>query len=357
MSNPVVILKNTTGANLKYKGIVIKYTLDRDHFRQVDRLCDHPGLNADIDSGDIVVNDGTNDLSAADGKLHLCSALYSTIPNVSSTPFAAGQGGFVDVWEFGESGSPVDKFIKSSYNNHTSVDSSAIALANGRVVHVTLSTEMTPEDNWFGQIVVGATKDGAVTGVCEDVKGATKSDIGGTFTIGKEDGKFDPVDLTDDAVFDDVPTIAAFVANDRILIKNQTDATQNGIYEVKTAGASGKLERASDFDSDSEFVTDIAVSVTTGTTLGGTSWKLDLGGTLNTDDVDWSSYTGDPLFSGGTQIGTDLEKTAGVLDKVFTDLTGFEFSAGDRISFYIKQGQIGAGAAEEPVVRLFVQYD
>ena len=38
MSNPVVILKNTTGANLKYKGIVIKYTLDRDHFRQVDPI-------------------------------------------------------------------------------------------------------------------------------------------------------------------------------------------------------------------------------------------------------------------------------------------------------------------------------
>src|SRR4051794_5043596 len=53
----------------------------------------------------------------------------------------------------------------------------------------------------------------------------------------------------------------AVVANDRVLVKNQTDATQNGIYLAST----GNWTRATDFDSAREAVKGTLVYVNEGT--------------------------------------------------------------------------------------------
>lgn len=70
---------------------------------------------------------------------------------------------------------------------------------------------------------------------------------------------------------------------------------------------------------------------------------------------------GSSPFYGGAQIGTDLEKTSGAtnsfLDKVYTNLTGYTFSAGDRIAVYIKKGTLGNMDATEPAISLYVKYD
>lgn len=76
----------------------------------------------------------------------------------------------------------------------------------------------------------------------------------------------------------------AVVTGDRVLVKNQTDATENGIYAVD----SGDWERAKDFDGNNDVVKGTFVYVTDGTTTVG-YWRVttedDI--VIDTDDIDW----------------------------------------------------------------------
>lgn len=86
-------------------------------------------------------------------------------------------------------------------------------------------------------------------------------------------------------------------AGDRVLVKNQSTAAQNGIY----VAASGAWTRATDADSDAEVTSGMAVMVTEGTTQGDTQWVL---------------TTNDPITLGTTalsfsQIGAGTSYTQG----------------------------------------------
>lgn len=253
----IVILKNTTISDITFLGETIPASGQSD-FSHVSAIImrEDAVLITAINAGDIVVNDGTDDLTTVNGILYISAefilrievdgvpvtapfALIDTLnfktgaivvnegTGTYSLQFGGGSGfdSFSEVIEFGEGGIIANKFMKSSYSNHTSLDSTALALGSGEVVHATISTEQDPTNNWFVQIIVNAIKGGA------------------------------------------------------------------------------------------------------------------------------------GQFAGGTQIGTDLEKPTAVLDKVYTNLTGYSFSAGDRIQVYAKEGTLGAKSAVEPVVRLFVRYD
>lgn len=92
----------------------------------------------------------------------------------------------------------------------------------------------------------------------------------------------------------------ALVTGDRILIKNQSTATQNGIY---TVNASGAPTRATDFDTaGAETNAGAIIPVQSGTNLAGTTWQCVVGGTPGS-----ASYSFIPLggivarnFSGWT---------------------------------------------------------
>lgn len=61
----------------------------------------------------------------------------------------------------------------------------------------------------------------------------------------------------------------------RVLVKNQADQTQNGVYTVTVAGsgiASYVITRATDFNSSNDIYAGVTVPVLSGSTLGGTSW-------------------------------------------------------------------------------------
>ena len=108
----IVVLKNTTGADLTFKGIVIKHVVDRDHIRQAEILCGNVDLDAAITAGDIVVNDGTSDLSVVDGIKHVCLAAFTNfVPPANIASTGTGIGGHGDVIEFGETGNIKNKFI------------------------------------------------------------------------------------------------------------------------------------------------------------------------------------------------------------------------------------------------------
>jgi len=295
----IIILKNTTGSPISFLGETVPASGQSD-FSTVNAhdLREEPILITAINAGDIVVNNGTDDLSIKDALLYIGGEFFLTIqidgaPITSPVSYidtlnfigglivvdegtgaisvesgksigdiqkdditivsdvniinfegnvlvaddgggkstitiggaSGGIGAYNDVLEYGESGTIANKFMKSSYSAHTSLDSTAIALAAGEVVHATISTEKEATNNWFVQVIINGVK-----------------------------------------------------------------------------GGSGQ-------------------------------------------------------FAGGTQIGADIEKTTAVLDVVYTNLTGYSFSAGDRIQVYAKEGTLGNKDAVEPVVRLFVRYD
>ena len=158
----------------------------------------------------------------------------------------------------------------------------------------------------------------------ESVKGATDTDISGTYNASGgtgASGAFTNVDLTSDAIFDGVPTLNAYAIGDRILIKDQSDAKQNGLYIVTTAGASGAIERAPDHDGSPlhEVSSGNSTAVTLGTKYGGSTWNIKSGsGTLNlnVDDIDWglvanaTDWTwGNGLTNVGNIVSAVLEGT------------------------------------------------
>lgn len=99
----------------------------------------------------------------------------------------------------------------------------------------------------------------------------------------------------------------------RILVKNQTNAAENGVYVT----ASGAWARATPLDTWDEHV-GAAVIVSDGTTNADTAWicTVDAGGTLETTDITWGQLsqvysTATTSSEGITEYATAAEVTTG----------------------------------------------
>jgi hypothetical protein len=105
------------------------------------------------------------------------------------------------------------------------------------------------------------------------------------------------------------------VANgDRILVKNQTTGSENGIYVVNSAGtgANGVWARAVDADASAEVTAGMAVWVTEGTTQADSGWALTTDDpiTLGTTSLAFVQISG----AGQITAGAGLTKTGNTLD-------------------------------------------
>lgn len=80
------------------------------------------------------------------------------------------------------------------------------------------------------------------------------------------------------------------VENDRVLVKNQDTATENGIYWAST----GEWTRCFDFNGNRDIVKGSFVFVTAGSTLSATLWYVTTTDpiTIDEDDITWSQWTG-----------------------------------------------------------------
>ena len=135
-------------------------------------------------------------------------------------------------------------------------------------------------------------------------------------------GAFTNVDFTGASVFDlGGHTV---LVGDRVLVKDQVDAKQNGIYTVTSTGATGGLERALDQDGTPSAEVSIGnatyiENVTSGAT--GTHWVVvkpagyDGSGILilNVDNIEWTQFSGigtyiagDGIDIAGTTISVDV---------------------------------------------------
>ncbi|MEM2159356.1 MAG: hypothetical protein QXN55_00165 [Candidatus Nitrosotenuis sp.] len=99
------------------------------------------------------------------------------------------------------------------------------------------------------------------------------------------------------------------IANDRILVKNQTTASQNGIYIAST----GTWARATDFDSVTPIneINGGAVYVEQGSTQANTGWTVTSNvSTVGTDAITWTQFNG----ASSITAGTGLTKSGNILN-------------------------------------------
>ncbi len=117
------------------------------------------------------------------------------------------------------------------------------------------------------------------------------------------------------------------VANDRVLVKDQTTGSANGIY----LAASGAWTRSLDADANAEVTAGLSVMVTEGTTLADTQWRL---------------TTNDAVVVGTTalvfaQIGAGSSYTAGT----GIDITGNTISINPAVTVRKFAQTVGDGSA------------
>ena len=126
-------------------------------------------------------------------------------------------------------------------------------------------------------------------------------------------------------------------ANDRVLVKDQSGTTQNGIYTVSTlgTGANGTWTRAVDADTWLEFP-GAFTWVEQGTVNADTGWvcTVDQGGTLGTSAITWTQFSGAAMIT----AGTGLTKTGNTLS-ASVDGTTID-AAGAGSSLEVKDGGI-----------------
>lgn len=108
----------------------------------------------------------------------------------------------------------------------------------------------------------------------------------------------------------------SMVTNDRVLVRGQTAASENGIYIWN--GASTPMTRALDADTASKLEA-AAITVEEGTDADSTFRQTSVNFTLDTDDIIWASFgTSAPAASettaGVAELATQTETNAGTDD-------------------------------------------
>ena len=166
-------------------------------------------------------------------------------------------------------------------------------------------------------------------------------------------------------------TIDGFTtSSSRVLVKNQSTASQNGIY----VSASGAWTRSTDADTWNELVS-AYVFVEEGTINGDTGWvcTVDPGGTLGVTAVTWVQFSGAGTYTAGTGLtltGTQFSLTVPVtaalggtgftsystgdmlyasgattISKLALGTSGYVLTAGASAPTYVAQSTLSVGSA------------
>jgi hypothetical protein len=118
------------------------------------------------------------------------------------------------------------------------------------------------------------------------------------------------------------------VADDRILLKNQSTGNQNGIYDVT---ASGAPVRSSDANTSAEVTTGMFAFIEEGTSNADTGWLLTTTGsiTLDTTALTFEKFSQTGQLLGDLVAGAGLTKTAETVDVVAATSGGLTANAND----------------------------
>lgn len=162
------------------------------------------------------------------------------------------------------------------------------------------------------------------------------------------------ISISNDLQAGDVIDGVTLVAGNRVLVKNQNTASENGIYVVQ---ASGAAIRAADFDQPTEVDGGDFIFVTGGTINDNTGWVQTSTGvvTIGTDPIYFTQFSGSGTFTAGNGLtlnGTEFN-VGGTTDRITVTADAVDISAN-----YVGQssittvGTIGTGTWEGNTIAL-----
>jgi len=177
----------------------------------------------------------------------------------------------------------------------------------------------------------------------DSVKLATTADLSATYSNGSSGvGATLTADSTGVITIDGTAT----VLNDRILVKNQSDAEENGIYYVSTAGAvgtAGVFTRALDADSSTEVTGGMFAFVEAGTVAADNAYVLtSITGTatMGTSELDFTQFSGagqidagNGLLKSGNTLSVRVDDTTLDIDSDIIGLKGVDATANGDVMY------------------------
>ena len=117
----------------------------------------------------------------------------------------------------------------------------------------------------------------------------------------------------------------------RVLVKDQTTKTQNGVYVVQVSGAA---VRAEDYNSPPEVDAGDFIFVEGGDTNGKTGWvQTNTITTVGSDNIEFTQFSGAGTYSGGTGINLD----GNIIELDFTEFDTDDIDEGTTNLYYTTQ--------------------
>lgn len=129
----------------------------------------------------------------------------------------------------------------------------------------------------------------------------------------------------------------ALVAGDRVLVKNQTDTTENGIYTVQATA----WTRSKDFDGARDAVAGTMVWIAAGDTYAGDYWQLTTADpvVIGTSEITFAqSSIQDSVDAAAASATAAAESASGISDLVALAKTDGNFIVGDGLNWVAESG-------------------
>jgi hypothetical protein len=138
---------------------------------------------------------------------------------------------------------------------------------------------------------------------------------------------------------DTLDTTVTLVAGDRVLVKNQSTASENGIYVVQSSGAAVRASDANGTPDTGEMSGGTFTFVEEGTVNADSGWVVTSNGaiTVGTDAINWAQFSG----AGQITAGDGLTKSGNTINAVGTsDRITVNADSIDIASTYVGQSSI-----------------
>jgi filamentous hemagglutinin len=215
-----------------------------------------------------------------------------------------------------------------------------VAVSNKRITDVAAPTNPTDAatKQYVDDIAQGLN-------VHEASQAATTADLPSTYTPGTGPG------VGAQLILDTVTTVIdgwTLTIGDRILVKNQTDLPENGIYVVTQITGTTVLTRATDFDTPAKMAGGDFTFVQHGTVNNNTGWvQIDPVVTVGVTPVEFVQFSGAGTYTAGTGLSLTGSEFAIANTAVTAGTYG---NASQTVTFTVNaQGQLTA-ASEQAVV-------